>query len=494
MSYTIKDLETWDEKIRVLVDKFGLDPFPQIFEECDHNQMIGYMSYSGMPSRYPHWSYGKQYEKQKTLYNYGLTGLPYEMVINSNPCLAYLMKDNTLLLQILTMAHVYGHNDFFRHNFTFRHTHPEYTLEKFKSHSVRVRKYIENPHIGLRKVENALDAAHALSMNCTRYMSVKKETGLGYSSPKKEPKKQCGSGCQGKCDGASDTSHDHHESEVRRNPAVPDEDLLLFIRDNNPFMEDWEKDLLTIVHDETSYFIPQIQTKIMNEGWASLWHKRILEALDLPEELRMELYVRHNQVLRPIPRSLNPYYLGYKILEDIERRWNKENGIDIDGGSAEYLAGTNWEVTPGHERLFQVRETDRDDSFLRQYLTKELMIEMDLYVHEDKGRDRVVTKVASDQDWKNVRDTIIASSGTNSLPVIKVFDADYKGRGRLLLIHEFDGRDLDSEYAKKTLRHVYQLWRGPVILETKQKRSTVQYICESEKGSIDIKSVPNRST
>ena len=224
----------------------------------------------------------------------------------------------------------------------------------------------------------------------------------------------------------------------------------------------------------------------MNEGWASLWHKRILEALDLPDELRMELYVRHNQVLRPIPRSLNPYYLGYKILEDIEKRWNEKNGVEI--------SWDNWEVTPGHERLFQVRETDRDESFLRQYLTKELMVEMDLYVHEDKGRDRVVTKVASDEDWKDVRDTIIASTGTNSLPVIKVFDADYNGRGRLLLIHEFDGRDLDTEYAKKTLRHVYQLWRSPVILETKQKKSTVQFVCESEKGSIDIKTVPHRST
>ena len=137
--YTLKDLEYWDARIREKVAEFGLDCYPQEFELCDHTQMLGYMAYSGMPSHYPHWSYGKAYEKLKTLYDHGVSGLPYEMVINSNPALGYLMRDNTLCLQILTIAHVYGHNDFFKNNFTFQITRAEFTIGTFKSHAARVR-------------------------------------------------------------------------------------------------------------------------------------------------------------------------------------------------------------------------------------------------------------------------------------------------------------------------------------------------------------------
>ena len=132
-SYELTDLEAWDERIREKVVEFGLDCSPQEFEICDHSEMLGYMAYSGMPSHYPHWSYGKSYEKLKTLYDYGVSGIPYEMVINSDPAIAYLMRDNSLCLQILTIAHVYGHNDFFKNNFTFKSTRPEFTVGTFKA-------------------------------------------------------------------------------------------------------------------------------------------------------------------------------------------------------------------------------------------------------------------------------------------------------------------------------------------------------------------------
>src|SRR5687768_4738319 len=166
MDYKIEDLEDWNNRIVELVHRFGLNPYPQEFEICDHEDMLSYMVYSGMPSHYPHWSYGKSFEKLKTLYEYGVSGLPYEMIINSNPAIAYLMRDNTLALQILTMAHVYGHNDFFRNNFTFRTIRAEFTIERFKTHADRVRRYVEDPSIGLEKVERIMDAAHALSMQC----------------------------------------------------------------------------------------------------------------------------------------------------------------------------------------------------------------------------------------------------------------------------------------------------------------------------------------
>src|SRR3989338_1395530 len=165
-AYDLSDLERWDERICKIVEQFGLSCYPQEFELCDHNDMLGYMAYSGMPSHYPHWSHGKAYEKMKTLYHYGVSGLPYEMVINSNPALGYLMKDNSLLMQILTIAHVYGHNDFFLNNIYFSKTEAEHTISRFKAHALAIRKYQEDPSIGLERVEMWLDAAHALALQC----------------------------------------------------------------------------------------------------------------------------------------------------------------------------------------------------------------------------------------------------------------------------------------------------------------------------------------
>jgi stage V sporulation protein R len=453
MNYTIKDLQKWDKKIFELVREFGLDPFPQHFEICDHFQMLGYMAYSGMPSRYPHWSFGKAYEKQKTLYDYGISGLPYEMVINSNPSLAYLMRDNSLLMQILTIAHVYAHNDFFRHNFTFRHSRPEYTIEKFKTRADRVRDYVEAPSIGHEKVDRILDAAHALSLQCRRNLEIRKldhEEQLDLVWERSQPK--------------FDPHQEIHQREewtppdLSRIPLEPEEDLLLFIRDYKHSLPEWEKDLLTIVHEETQYFLPQIETKIMNEGWASFWHKRILDALELPQDLHMEFMVRHNQVLRPTPGQINPYYLGYRIYEDILNRWDnpaekEQENFGRQGGE-------------GLETIFQVRKTDRDVSFIRQYLTEALVRDMDYFQHEKSGNERVVTQVADEINWELIKQTLLKQVGTASLPFIKIIDSDYNGERTLYLEHDFDGRELDIEYAEKTLAYLHQLWGHTVMLET----------------------------
>jgi stage V sporulation protein R len=362
--YTLKDLEYWDARVRDKVEEFGLDCYPQEFELCDHNQMLGYMAYSGMPSHYPHWSYGKAYEKLKTLYDHGVSGLPYEMVINSNPALAYLMRDNTLCLQILTIAHVYGHNDFFKKNFTFQTTRAEYTTTTFKSHAARVRAYVEDPSIGYERVEAVLDAAHSLSLQCRRNLAVKKLSAADERARLTEAAARPPDPFQ-----KIHRRTEQPEIDLKRTPPSPEEDLLLFIRDHNPFLTNWERDLLTIVHEEAQYFIPQIETKIMNEGWASFWHKRILDSLDLPQSLHLEFLVRHNQVVRPIPGGLNPYHLGLRIWNDIERC-----GTDPTPEERERMpAGKS-----AHDLLLEVREVDRDVSFIRRWLTEQLMRDLDL--------------------------------------------------------------------------------------------------------------------
>jgi stage V sporulation protein R len=452
--YDLKDLERWDERIREIADEFGLEGYPQEFEICDHNQMLGYMAYSGMPSHYPHWSYGKSFEKLKTLYDYGVSGLPYEMVINSNPAIAYLMRDNSLLLQILTIAHVYGHNDFFKKNFTFRSTRPEYTISTFKAHATRVRRYLEDPSIGIDKVEPLLDAAHALSLQCRRNLGVRKtspeqarEAALEAANPPPDPFYKI------------HRRQEYVEPNLRKTPLVPDEDLLLFIRDHNPFLSEWERDLLTIVQEEAQYFIPQIETKIMNEGWASYWHKRIIDRLELPHDLHLEFLVRHNQVVRPHPGGLNPYHLGLRIWEDIRKRYDETPEAE----RAESLSSPR---KTGLEMILSVRETDRDSAFLRRHLTQDLIRELDLFQYKVKGEELVINRVADDDGWREVKETLLANVGTNGIPVIRVEDADFGGNRTLLLVHAHDGRDLQLEYAEKSLAYVFQLWQREVALRT----------------------------
>jgi stage V sporulation protein R len=415
--------------------------------------MLGYMAYSGMPSHYPHWSYGKAHEKLKTLYEYGLTGLPYEMVINSNPTIAYLMIDNTLLLQILTIAHVYGHNDFFKNNFTFRSIRPEFTLETFKSHANRVRRYIEDPSIGLEKVESLLDAAHALSLQCRRNLAIRKlsqeesqQKEIEGSQPKKDPFKSI------------HKRQEYQEPDLRKVPLEPEEDILLFIRDHNSYLSEWETDVLTIVHEQTQYFIPQIETKIMNEGWASYWHKKIIDALDLPQKMKIEFAIKHNQVLRPFPIGINPYRVGMKIWEDIKRRW--------DHPTPEEVRDYGPRTKNGDRKIFEVREVERDTSFLRRYLTEELVREMNLFEYETRGDEQVITQVPEKESWRSIKETLLRDVGLGHVPVIRIEDADHKGNRILYLRHDHDGRDLQLEYAEKTLKYLQQMWQWEVVLET----------------------------
>jgi len=467
-NYEISDLAQWDTRIQAKAAEFGLDWFPQEFEICDHNGMLGYMAYSGMPSHYPHWSYGKSYEKLKTLYDYGVNGLPYEMVINSNPAIAYLMRDNTLLLQVLTIAHVYGHNDFFKNNFTFKSTRAELTIETFKAHALRVRRYMEDPSIGVERIERILDAAHALSWQCRRNLAIKKlnrgeqvERVIANAQPRQDPFHRLHS------------RPDFHEPDTNKVPLEPDDDVLLFIRDHNPFLAEWEKDLLTIVDEETKYFLPMMETKIMNEGWASYWHKKILESLELEQGMHIEFIVRHNQVLRPIPGQINPYHLGFKIWEDIYRRHTEPTDDEIKKYGQPAKNGT--------DKIFEVREVERDSSFLRRYLTEELMREMDLFQFEPRGDDLVVDKVSDEEGWKEIKETLIKNVGAGSIPVIKVEDADFGHNRTLYLKHHHDSRDLQLEYAEKTIAFIYRLWGRECVLETtlQGKRSL---LCYNDRG------------
>ncbi|WP_084264840.1 SpoVR family protein [Sneathiella glossodoripedis] len=452
-NYNLQDLEKWEERIFEKVQEFGLDCYPQEFEICDHIQMLGMMTYHGMPSHYPHWSFGKSFERTKTLYDYGVQGIPYEMVINSNPCIAGLMRDNSLCLQILTMAHVYGHNDFFKNNFTFSHTRADRTIARFKAHADRIRSYIEDPSIGLKAVERILDAAHSLSFQCRRNQAVKARSGEQQLSRALKAAEESGN------------SEQEIEKISHKFPLEPEENILLFIRDHNARLTEWEKDLLTIVHEEALYFQPQMETKIINEGWACYWHREIMNSLELPTDIHMEFLVRHNQVVRPIPGDINPYNIGLALWDRIEE---KELGKARDHAHDRQPANIR-------ELMFEIREVDRDTSFIRRFMDRETMEKLDLFQAEVQQNDWIVSKTANEESWQDVKNLLINSIGLGAIPRISIVDGDCDGARTLKLVHEFDGRELEASYAEKTLEHLYTLWGRKVLLETRMKNSVARY-------------------
>ena len=451
MEYVLKDLIEWNEVIESKAKELGLNFYPQEFEIIGFNEMLGYEAYVGMPSRYPHWSFGKSYEKNKTLYSFNLTGLPYEMVINSNPCLAYLMRENTLPLQILTIAHVYGHNDFFKNNRLFKEgTRAKLALEMFKLDGEIIREYINAPGIGYEKVERILDAAHAIRYNIGRVIGRKEITDEEIRKNRIDDYKKA---IENKS--ILDMDMVIEEPILGKIPLEPYDDVVGFIIKYGK-LEEWEKDIVRIVKRETEYFMPQIETKTMNEGWASYWHYNILKSLDLPEGLHFEFLKRHNDVVAPILGGLNPYYVGFKMFEDIERRYGKD-------------------------KIFEVRAMERDASFIRRYLTQELCEELNLFQYGKKSFDYVIEEVSDEGGWKEIRDNLAFTAGLGSIPYIRVTDLNTRDL-TLTLEHVYDGRELEATYAKETLKYVQQLGGYKVRLLTKNKDNKEFYInCDADK-------------
>ena len=419
LDWKIEDLKYWDDKVCEIARKYNLDWFPINYEICDYYEMIGHMSYSGMPSHYQHWSYGKSFERTHQMYNIGAEGLPYELIINSNPSIAYLMKQNQLYLQILIMAHCVGHSDFFKNNRTFENTTPDSATSRFRNARKRIQKYSEDPNIGLKNVEKFLDSLHSVRFqtNRDRIPRLKRE--------------------QVKSKIIEDYNRDKDKigklkkPDLKRRLLAPDNDLLSFLIEYGTHYEDWQIDILNIVKDESEYFIPQIKTKILNEGWASFWHYKIMNELDLPQEFHIPFIKSHNQVIRPHLGSINPYHLGFYLFTKIE----KEKGLD---------------------ECFLIREIHEDVAAIRMYLDYEDYRDLNLFSYSRKKDNKTIDDISDDIGWKKIRNDLIRNIGDNSIP--RVIVSDISSNGDLILKHVHDGRDLNLEYADNVVGAIRNLW------------------------------------
>ncbi len=458
------------ETIETYAHDYGLDFFEIRYQMLDYRMINLVAAYDGFPTRYPHWRFGMEYDRLSKSYSYGLHRI-YEMVINTDPCYAYLLKSNLAVDQKLVMAHVCGHADFFKNNYWFAHTNRK-MLDEMGNHAARIRHYIEKH--SLEVVENFLDAClsldnlidiHAPGVIRRPNMGVLDDDDIetvrkiqaksymdSYINPPEFLEEQ-----KRKLDEARKIR--------KRFPMEPERDILLFLLEYAP-LENWQRDILGIVREEAYYFAPQRQTKIMNEGWASYWHSTIMtqKALD-PEEL-IDYAEHHSGTVAAHSGRLNPYRLGLELLRDIEDRWNRGAfGQEYDICDDRQVR-QNWDkkLGLGREKIFEVRRIYNDVGFIDTFLTEDFVREHNLFAfaYNQKSNQYEI----SSRDFQEVKRRLLFQLTNFGQPIIDVLDANFENRGELYLIHRHEGIDLDANYAEATLENLYKVWGRPVHIET----------------------------
>lgn len=434
-------LQTAIGEITEIAEGFGLDFFPMRYEICPAHIIYQFGAY-GMPTRYNHWSFGKQFYKMKLHYDLGLSQI-YELVINSNPCYAFLLDTNSLIQNKLIVAHVLAHSDFFKNNYHFQKTRPD-MVESMAATAERI-KYYESKY-GKNTVESFLDAVLAIQEHIDPHSNgfkVKEKinrpkTSLPYDdlfSPDE-------------ANALSDKRKKQH-----RFPEQPEKDILLFIEQYSSVLTDWQCDILTTIREEMFYFWPQLETKIMNEGWATYWHQKIIHELSLSDEELIEYAKLNASVVQRSSTNLNPYYLGLNMFKYIEQRYNnptsdmKHNGIKENSG---------------REKIFEVRMIDNDTSFIRNYLTADFVQQEDMFLFEKQANVYRIT----DKQYKSIREQLITSRTNGGFPYIVVYDGDYMKNGELYLQHKYEGIELDIEHLERVLQYIFKLWGKSVHIET----------------------------
>ncbi len=478
-----------------------LDFFPTAFEMLTTAQMSQVAAYGGFPQRYPHWRFGMEFERLNKQSRYGL-GKIYEMVINNNPCYAYLVSDNLLVDQKTVIAHVYGHCDFFKNNVWFSKTNRK-MMDEMANHATRVRRYIERH--GHERVEQMIDTCMALENLIDPHSAfMKRSRRKPLAGTGKEPEREKATRYPAKsymdryinppeAVAKEESKYKEEADRVKlRHPDRPIRDILLFLLEHAS-MEDWEADILSIVREEAYYFAPQGQTKIMNEGWASYWHSTIMTRYMLRDSELIDYCEHHAGTLATSPGRLNPYKLGIELLRDIERRWNTgRHGPEYEA-CTDMAERRNWgkdktdgkpvvgRGSPGREKIFEIRAIYNDVTFLDEFLTPEFVEAQKLYHYRqdpNTGRMLVVNR-----DFDKIKRQLLFMLTNHAQPYIYVLDANYRNRGELFLGHQHNGADLDIKFATATLKAIHRIWKRPVHVRAMIDDEPILFSFDGEKST-----------
>jgi len=471
---------------------YGLDFFPTFFEVLDYRQMNEVASYGGFPVRYPHWRFGMEYEQLSKSAEYGLSRI-YEMVINNTPSIAYLLEGNSMVDQKLVMSHVYGHVDFFKNNYTFQSTNQGLDprtgqpirkwIDTMANHGSIVRRWANR--IGIDKIEEFIDTCLSLEnlIDLRKPFEPKGDNKARSQRDEKDPyaadAKQPEELALLRVDRDYMQSYINPEKFVeqqrkkladekareRKTPEHPERDVMGFLVEHAP-LEAWERDIVNIIREEAYYFLPQMQTKIMNEGWATYWHSRLMTEKVCDSSEIIEYADRCAGVLATSPGQLNPYKLGVELYRHVEMRWNKGMfGKEWDECD-DLAARRDWNrrVNQGSQKIFEVRKNYNDITFIDEFLTEDFVAAQKMYTfgYNDK-RDRWEIE---GRKFKEVKEKLLFALTNAGQPFIDVIDKNHENRGELLLRHDHQGVDLRIDYAREVMGSIQRVWKRPVELHT----------------------------
>ena len=487
--WTFELIERYDREIARVAANYGLDTYPNQIEVISAEQMMDAYSSVGMPVNYHHWSFGKEFLGIEQRYKRGHMGLAYEIVINSNPCIAYLMEENSMTMQALVIAHAaYGHNSFFKGNYLFQ---TWTNADAIVDYLLFAKNYIADceQRYGEEDVELLLDSCHALmNYGVDRY---KRPSRLSADQERRrqterEEYRQFQINDLWRTLPARDIAESAQDEQ--RFPTEPQENLLYFIEKNAPLLKPWQREIVRIVRKVAQYFYPQRQTQVMNEGWATFWHYTILNTLYseglVNDGFMMEFLQSHTNVVAQPPfdskfySGINPYALGFAMMSDLRRIC--EQPTDEDRQWFPDIAGSDWIKT-----LDFAMRNFKDESFIAQYLSPRLIREFRLFsvLDDDVQEQLEISAIHDERGYRYIRQALADQYNLGSRePNIQVYNVNRRGDRSLTLRHTQYNRRPLAETAEQVVKHIGRLWGFTVRMESAVEDDEIEvtYECKSE--------------
>lgn len=494
-----KEVEEQLELVFSECRKFGLDFYPTVIQFLTYDEISEIASYNGFPVRYPHWRFGQEYEEMSIGYEYGMHRIS-EMVVNTNPCYIYNLDSNTLVDHIDVIAHALGHNDFFKNNIFFSPT-DENMMNKFANHGSRIRKYMRT--WGKEKVTEFID--HCLRIETLidpsagwkkkKIKDVIVRDKRTYHHPKVRRHEHNYMDDFLNTDEFKKDEKDRVEKEDAAEQLdlfeKPTRDIFGYIRDHAP-LKPWQQDVISMLYEESLYFQPQRQTKMLNEGWASyvdfniMCRHGLVAAGQKRHDCGIIEYAKHKMLVLGGTYSQNPYKLGYELFMDIEERWNKGKFGREYEDCTDMNERKHWDkkLGLGKEKVFEVRKNYNDATAIAEFFTPEFCEKMQFYEYKrfPNGEWKITNR-----DFPTIKRKLIQRYTNGGLPDIRLADPNHLGKGWFFMQHMWDGRPLYDDYAKETMTSLWKLWKNNIVLATRdtEEREYV-YLCDGGNPEKDL--------
>jgi len=473
----LKRLLKLETKIDKIVTNMGFNYIPVEWDIIPEPKMWEILAYRS-PTQISNWKFGRDYERQRTIAENVSANLPYECVIFGDPCRAYLMKTNPFAVQVLVMAHVVGHSIFFKENKLFEKSR----IDMMTILSEANHRFNEYEKIyGIDEIERTVDAGHAIQMHSSPFdIETEEEKKIRVYEQLKQTHRIQRSEFS---DIILSNKNEKNDIEgynkqlyriVRQTtPVEPTEDLLRYIIDNSPILEDWQKDILEVIRYEGQYFWPIIRTKFIDEGFATFIHEKVMDILFKEGDLTPDEHGQYNysnSLVKAQQRmSMNPYLIGSHIWKDIEKRWNKgQHGREWDE-CKDLSQKEKWDTKEmkGIEKVKDVLPVYTDWMFFQDFLNTDIIEELDMYIYlEQETPDGSTVYIRTEHTADQIKQIIINSFSNIGIPKIEIIDGNFQGSQHLLLNHKYVGSQLDSQYTSETMKHLFNLWGRDIYLKT----------------------------